>query len=83
MGNIFKSATKLVLLMFATALCLIVGYLAYKNSQSEVVIGALVGVFTTSTWALFGFYFKNSKTNSDTENKGIEMIEFKKNKDGV
>jgi hypothetical protein len=67
MPSVFKSATKLVLLMFAFSICAIIGFIAYKNSQSEVVVGSLVWVFTTSAGALFWFYFKNSTTNSSTE----------------
>ncbi len=75
MWNIFNSATKMVLLMFAATICAIVTYLAIKNSQSEIVVGSLIGVFTTSTGALFGFYFKNSTTNSSTEDEENTLID--------
>jgi len=65
--EILKSATKITLLLFTFTICIAVNYIIFTNSTNETVITTFLTVFNMTVWAVFGHYFKLSKTTSETE----------------
>ncbi len=71
MGNVFKSATKITLLLFAITACVTTTYIVARNFGDKDVITAMIGVFNMGIGLVFGFYFRNSTTNSEQEDKNL------------
>jgi len=70
---ILKSATKITLLIFALTICLTTTYLVVRNRESADLVMGFVAIFNMSVGLVFGFYFRNSTTNSETENLSLKQ----------
>jgi len=71
MGDVFKSATKITLLLFAVTICLATSYVVVRNFSDKDVVTAMLGVFNMGIGLVFWFYFRNSTTDSESENKSL------------
>lgn len=77
MNDIFKSATRIVLLVLIVTLCGVTAFITIKNSEKSEVVTGILSVFSMVASSTVAFYFKNSGSNSENEKseKGIQYEE--------
>ena len=71
MKDLLSSATKITLLLFAITICITTTYLVVKSWENAEIVMWFVAIFNMSIGLVFWFYFRNSTTNSETENKNL------------
>ena len=57
MDKIFKSASKIALLLLIQVLAISVGYIVFKNVESEIVIGGIIEIFKIVIISCTTYYF--------------------------
>ena len=62
-----KSATKIVLVMILSTLCLSTLYLVANNATDKDVVKDVLMIFSNTAIAITAFYFKGSRTGDDNK----------------
>lgn len=77
MKEIFKSATRIVLIVLVLTLCVMMGYVVAKNADKPEVVTQVLSIFSMVASSTVAFYFKSNNSNAQNEHltKGIQTTE--------
>ncbi|MBD3360484.1 hypothetical protein GF366_01640 [Candidatus Peregrinibacteria bacterium] len=66
--NILKSASKVVLLLFALAIVLAFCYTVFRNASNKELVMAVTSIFSASIGSVMTYYFARRSNKKQDEN---------------